>query len=277
MSHGIDISNNNSSVDWNGVTFVFIKATEGTTFIDRTFNKWQNEATALSIPWSAYHFAHPDQHSATDEAHYFLSHATKGPMPPALDFESRKGVDPLSLLGPVACAAWIDEFCQVVQEAWGQTPYIYMNRSYAVALFPRVGAWGIWLAAAKGSPTYKTYAGRTVDIEQWGIVDGIDRNESYTVPAPPSEEDNMKPAFLFVLPTTHVIAVPQNGARPWHIPNQDTVAALQFSGVLEYGEGIPRPIGAGSVADGLLEAASKTDCGGAAGTAVEGSFTGSIK
>lgn len=197
---GIDISNNNDAVNWDGVGFVFIKATESTNFIDRKFAGFRDEAARRGIPWGAYHFAHPDQHTAAAEAAFFLSHATKGPLAPALDFETRTGVNPLSILGPARAAAWINEFNSIVEQAWGQTPYLYTFRSYAATLLPLVRTrWPLWLATANGRPAFPTYLGYPVAIEQYAIVGGVDQNESYVsltpeVPAPPTQED--EPVFL---------------------------------------------------------------------------------
>ena len=58
---GIDISNNNASVDFdvvvsNGVKFVYIKATEGKTFKDKTMDGFYNECKQRGLKVGAYHF-----------------------------------------------------------------------------------------------------------------------------------------------------------------------------------------------------------------------------
>ena len=59
--HGIDVSKWNGNVDWqtakrSGVSFVFIKATEGKDMIDPAFEaSWKGASTA-GIPHAPYHF-----------------------------------------------------------------------------------------------------------------------------------------------------------------------------------------------------------------------------
>lgn len=180
MAHGIDVSNNNGAVDWTGVAFAFLKATEGTGYVDKTLAAWRAQCADAGVEWGAYHFAHPDQHSAQDEAAFFLANAPKGTIAPALDFETRKGVNPLSIMGVDAAAAWINEWCSTVNAAWNQVPFFYSFRDYMKRLAPLLQDWPLWLASASGTPgTFTSFAGRPVAIEQWGIVGGVDQNESY--------------------------------------------------------------------------------------------------
>ncbi|KAF7360153.1 Secreted hydrolase [Mycena venus] len=95
---GIDVSNHQATVNWasvkaNGVSFVYIKATEGTSssstilaapayltsslpiaFLDPTFSSRYEGATKAGLIRGAYHFAHPDSSSGATQAKYFLAH-----------------------------------------------------------------------------------------------------------------------------------------------------------------------------------------------------------
>lgn len=208
MSHGVDVSNNNnpSSVDWDGVEFCFIKATESTNFTDRLFTKYRSICQARGILWAPYHFAHPDQNSARAEASFFLASWFHGPtdrppVAPALDIETRQKsgggtISPLAIMGSVPLAAWIDEFNERVAGVVGLDSFFYSFRSYASSLCPKISRrWPLWLATASGKPgSYKAFAGRVVAIEQWGQTN-IDQNESYVPIASGStetgDEDNM--------------------------------------------------------------------------------------
>ena len=58
---GIDISNNNAAVDLSvvantGVKFVYVKATEGKSFQDKTMDKFYNECKSNGLKVGAYHF-----------------------------------------------------------------------------------------------------------------------------------------------------------------------------------------------------------------------------
>jgi GH25 family lysozyme M1 (1,4-beta-N-acetylmuramidase) len=64
--YGFDISHYQSSVDFNaaygdgGLRFVYIKATEGTTYKDPSFSSHYTGATNAGFIRGGYHFAHGD-------------------------------------------------------------------------------------------------------------------------------------------------------------------------------------------------------------------------
>lgn len=182
---GVDLSNNNDAFDLAGQGFAFLKATESTSFVDRTLPAWAAAADALSVPWGPYHFGHPDQNEPEAEADYFLAHSTKGLVAPALDCETRTTlnarVNPLATMGAPALGDWCNRFLGRVQEERRQRPFFYSFRWYTSALLPYLDDWPLWLSTMAGAPgVYRHFGGRVVAIEQWGIVGGVDRNESYT-------------------------------------------------------------------------------------------------
>ncbi len=77
---GIDVSNNNGSVNWssvhaNGAEFAFCKATEGNYFQDGTYNANMSNGKNAGLKMGAYDFGRPDQNCASTEANYFWSFA----------------------------------------------------------------------------------------------------------------------------------------------------------------------------------------------------------
>lgn len=91
-AEGIDVSAYQPTVDWNrvlgsGASFAFIKATEGTGIIDRSFVDHWTRAKASGILRGAYHFFRPAQDAAA-QAHHFLDQLLDpGELPPTLDVE----------------------------------------------------------------------------------------------------------------------------------------------------------------------------------------------
>jgi lysozyme len=98
---GIDVSSHQDRVDWSrvkadGISFAYVKASEGTTFADPKYQAHVTGAKAAGIATGAYHFARPDTNSsdvrrdARAEADWFLSLAgpEKGNLLPALDLET---------------------------------------------------------------------------------------------------------------------------------------------------------------------------------------------
>ena len=74
--YGFDISHYQESVDFDsayndgGLRFVYIKATEGLTYIDASFSDHYIAATNAGFIRGGYHFAHGDN-SASDQADFF--------------------------------------------------------------------------------------------------------------------------------------------------------------------------------------------------------------
>jgi GH25 family lysozyme M1 (1,4-beta-N-acetylmuramidase) len=76
---GIDVSHYQGSINWTsvkraGISFAWIKATEGTTYKDPKFNTNYPNAYKAGVIRGAYHFARPDSSSGAAQASYFASH-----------------------------------------------------------------------------------------------------------------------------------------------------------------------------------------------------------
>ena len=90
---GIDVSHHQGTIDWPavklaGITFAYIKATEGTQYRDPTFVQNWSGAGASGIVRGAYHFFTLDI-SGKEQAQNFLRFAPVEPstLPPAIDLE----------------------------------------------------------------------------------------------------------------------------------------------------------------------------------------------
>ncbi len=90
---GIDISKHNGDIDWpevknHGIDFVFIKATEGVSYIDPHFETNYKGAKEQSIPVSAYHFYRFNR-NGNDQAKIFIknAHLKSLDLPPVVDVE----------------------------------------------------------------------------------------------------------------------------------------------------------------------------------------------
>jgi len=133
---GVDVSRwqhgstplNWSSVKTDGISFAFIKATEGSSYTNPYFAGDWSATAAAGIYRGAYHFARPSIGTAVKQAEYFLSRAgladASGDLPPVLDLEATGG------LGVVALRRWTDTWLRTVQERTGRTPIIYTSPSF---------------------------------------------------------------------------------------------------------------------------------------------------
>lgn len=186
MLHGYDISNHNyqfvsqAPLTVRGGDFVWCKATEGVTFVDRTFKSYM--AIYDNMVRGAYHYARPENNSAKDEANHFLDTIwdvlEKGPMLLALDWEGRALDYPES---------WILEWMKTVEERVDGKPIIYIQAS-ALSAIPNVIAadYGLWIAEwnNKLSPSYKglwafhQYSNSPLDINSFN--GNMEQLEKYT-------------------------------------------------------------------------------------------------
>jgi len=132
---GIDVSHWQGSIDWDrvasaGVEFAFMKATQGTDFLDSELQTNWDGARNAGLVRGAYHFFCPSVDGA-DQAEHFLETVGslgEGDLPPVLDVEVFQGAG-CSWSG-VSCSTiisnihgWVD---RVVSET-GRTPIIYTN------------------------------------------------------------------------------------------------------------------------------------------------------
>ncbi len=134
---GVDVSHFNTTlpVDWlsvanSGVSFIFAKATEGTTITDPTYGLNRSAAETFGIRVGAYHFARPGGSSiatitadALGQASYFVGVAQPAPgdLPPVLDLEATGNLSPANL--GLWTQTWLDDvFAQT-----GVRPFVYVS------------------------------------------------------------------------------------------------------------------------------------------------------
>src|SRR4051812_13652949 len=114
-----------SSVYGAGERFVFVKATEGTSYRNPYFSGDWAGSHAAGLMHGAYHFARPSARagSAAAQARRVVATAgnarSKGDLPPTLDLEVSGG------LGPAKLIAWTKQWVTTVQRLTGRKPMIY--------------------------------------------------------------------------------------------------------------------------------------------------------
>lgn len=120
--NGIDISNWQAGIDICSVDadFVICKATEGTGFIDPTFQAHADATIMSGKLLGAYHFARTNNAEAEAEAFLGVVRPYLGSCLLALDYEA-------DAVGNGA--AWAKRWLDYVRDATGTTPIIYMSKS----------------------------------------------------------------------------------------------------------------------------------------------------
>ena len=151
--HGIDVSHYQENIDWerlrnaslnsSPVSFVFIKATEGTTLLDDNFNLNFYEAKQNDFIRGAYHFFLPDV-DAQKQARFFLKqvHLEPGDLPPVLDVEKAGRLTETQL--QKAVKTWLD----IVEKEYGVKPIIYTGYKFKLHYLntPAFDEYPYWIA-----------------------------------------------------------------------------------------------------------------------------------
>ncbi|MBC9731124.1 lysozyme [Streptomyces sp. TRM68367] len=134
---GHDVSSHQKNVDWQsakakGARFVYVKATESTTYRNPYFNQQYNDSRAAGLIRGAYHFAAPDKSSGRAQAAHFVTNgggwtADGRTMPPALDIEYNPYDKKHKCYGlsKARTVGWIKSFSDEVKRRTGRRPVIY--------------------------------------------------------------------------------------------------------------------------------------------------------
>lgn len=133
--HGIDISHHNAKINWDklknsrsekvGIDFVYIKATEGATHLDRQFKRNWAEAKRVGLRRGAYHFYNPRVMSDRQVANFIAQvDMEDGDLPPVLDLETSAGKpDDIIIKG---VKNWLEQ----IELHYGMKPIVYVNEHY---------------------------------------------------------------------------------------------------------------------------------------------------
>lgn len=124
--NGIDVSNHQGDIDWeqvatdSNIAFVYIKSTEGATYVDKLYAKNIAGARANGIKVGSYHYL---RNTSSIEAQFANFTATVDrdlqDLVPMVDVEEKVDKDSIRL------------FCNLIKQTYGKAPMIYgTNRSY---------------------------------------------------------------------------------------------------------------------------------------------------
>jgi len=158
---GIDVSHYQGAINWTavrnaGIRFAFIKATEGTSYLDPRFGTNYVAAYNAGVIRGAYHFARPAASSGAAQADFLANHggawsADSRTLPAALDLEA--GCHGLS---QSAMRGWIQSFLDRYRARTGRHAVIYTTTSWwSTCTGNWSGPWStspLWIARWASSP-----------------------------------------------------------------------------------------------------------------------------
>ncbi|MBU7597584.1 lysozyme [Streptomyces sp. P38-E01] len=195
---GIDVSHYQGAINWGqvkgaGIDFVWMKATEGTTFKDSRFNTNYPAAHSAGLIRGAYHFARPNSSSGAAQANFFVDNGgawsrDNQTLPGVLDIENNPSGAMCYGLSTSQMRTWINDFYNRYKERTTRDVVIYTTANWWNTC---TGSWTgmaskapLWVAHwTTGSPTIPagfptwtawqyTDSGRVA-----GVSGNVDRNK----------------------------------------------------------------------------------------------------
>ena len=180
--HGIDVSRFQGDIDWprvaaSGVSFAYIKATEGGDVADPMFASHWVGAAQAGLPRGAYHFYYFCRTGA-EQAAWFIQHVPfqPGALPPVLDIEWTRSRNCPQRPGPEQVRTEAANFLAILTQYYGQRPLIYTTVDFwQDNEMWRLNGYEFWLRSVAGHPGY-AYDGHQWTLWQYsgtGLVSGI--------------------------------------------------------------------------------------------------------
>ena len=176
-SFGIDVSHHNGKINWGqvpDVEFVYVKATEGATYVDPMYQQNIKGARAKELRVGAYHYFRTTS-SVQKQFENYKEHVKK------------RDIDLIPMVDVEECKKWstvqfqdsLMRFIQLIKAHYGKAPIIYsVNTFYNRFCAPRfnkyylmIGRYGNEEAFIKGKGTYTIW-----QKSQTGKLFGIPKN-----------------------------------------------------------------------------------------------------
>lgn len=179
-AQGIDVSRYQGKIDWkavkaDGISFAFIKASQGQRYIDQTFITNAKGAKAAGALLGAYHFLDATSvEAAKAEARHFaevLEQAGGGKsldLPPVMDYENNPGNLSKTLISAIALA-----FLLELERITRRKPIIYTGNAFAANFNASLGGYPLWIARYSGTRVPSD----TVTWKRWDIWQYSDRGK----------------------------------------------------------------------------------------------------
>ncbi len=155
---GVDVSSYQKDIDWKGledegIEFAFIKATEGTTYIDGRFEYNWKEANKTGMKVGAYHFLTYTSAGETQAENFINTVGHKWRMmPPVVDVEFYGNY----LDNPPSKDEMyeiLDPLLRILEEEYDRVPIIYTNiniyKKYLSKIYER---YPVWISSPDGIP-----------------------------------------------------------------------------------------------------------------------------
>ena len=148
---GVDVSTYQGEIDWpvlaeQNIQFAFIKATEGSGFVDPHFEKNYANAINTDLKIGAYHFFSFDSPGETQADNYIsVVPLNNDTLPPVIDVEFY-GDKANNLPDKDEVVKELSDFMNNVENHYGKKPIIYAtNKSYSLYIAGNFDEYDIWI------------------------------------------------------------------------------------------------------------------------------------
>lgn len=183
---GVDVSSYQGDIDWDAlasqnIMFAFIKATEGSSFVDKYFEYNYIQARKTNLRIGAYHFFSYDSPGKT-QAENFIANVEKykNMLPPVIDLEfygdKEKNPPP-----KVNVRQELDDLIDLLESHYGMKPIIYATeKSYSLYIADAYEDYDIWIRNVITSPKLSDNRRWTFwQYTNWERLDGYKGKEKY--------------------------------------------------------------------------------------------------
>jgi lysozyme len=154
---GVDVSAHQGQIDWDAlsrsnVRFAYIKATEGTSYVDPRFAANWRGAGHAGIRQGAYHRFSICRSPQAQANNFFRAvPRTYGALPPAVDVENMDGCGSHS----VNARDQIEDFLDLLEHHYGVRPILYVTRQFHEAHASAFPHERFWLRSLYAAPDFR--------------------------------------------------------------------------------------------------------------------------
>ncbi|MFF6813191.1 lysozyme [Streptomyces sp. NPDC012403] len=196
---GVDVSHWQGAINWtsvrnSGIQFAWMKATEGTTYKDPSFNTNYPAAYRAGVIRGAYHFALPNASSGATQANYFVNSGggwsrDNLTLPGVLDIEHNPYGAMCYGLSTTQMRSWINDFYNTYKSRTSRDVVIYTTASWWntctgnwTGMYSKSPLWvAHWTSAASptipsGFPTWTVWQYTSTGSVS-GVSGNVDRNQ----------------------------------------------------------------------------------------------------
>lgn len=182
---GVDVSHFQGTIDWKilgneGISFAYIKATEGSSHVDPQFAKNWKESGEAGVKAGAYHFFSFDSPGRSQLEHFTATVGDEpGRLPPMVDFEfygDKKANPPAA--GPVAEQLGI--LLDGLEARYGMKPVIYATEAaWEMYIRGSFDQYPLWIRNVRTRPDTGTVPWTFWQYSNKGRLKGYTGEEEY--------------------------------------------------------------------------------------------------